>query len=564
MTRPQRWKPLRLAAVTLVTGALALAGCSQPTSQPSSPAASGGGDGKDYSNTLLTLPREDMGTFTRNFNPFSPNAAPMTQQAIYEPLLIFSATSGQTTPWLATEWKVGGDGKSVEFTIRPGVKWSDGEPLTADDVVYTFELQKKLLGGYEYVDKVSASGDKVTFAFNKAYSPALFEIGQHIIIPKHIWSTIKDPAKATNEKPVGSGPYTEITRFAAQAFELGKNPNYWQPDKQKIAGIKMLAFSGNDGANLAAVNGDVDWTDQFMPNIEKTFVAKDPAHRHYWFPPTGSMINWQLNTTKAPFNDPVVRKALSMAVDRDQVTKIGMNGYTVPADCTGLSGSYEKWKDTALRDKCEWTKLNVEKANQMLDEAGYAKNADGKRTLKDGKPFEFKFSVGATSSDWLSVANVIAQNMDAIGVTVKVDSPDWAQVVAGYEQGDFDSGIVWSPNDPAPYKYFAGMMSTRTVKPVGKKATDNHHRFGDPRADALLDKFSGTSDEATQKDAVNQLQQLFNENAPVIPLFPGPEWGAFNDLRFTGWPTEQNPYASLSARSVQTVLILTSLEPRKG
>ena len=93
MTRPQRWKPLRLAAVTLVTGALALAGCSQPASQPSSPAASGGGDGKDYSNTLLTLPREDMGTFTRNFNPFSPNAAPMTQQAIYEPLLIFSATT---------------------------------------------------------------------------------------------------------------------------------------------------------------------------------------------------------------------------------------------------------------------------------------------------------------------------------------------------------------------------------------------------------------------------------------------------------------------------------------
>lgn len=108
------------------------------------------------------------------------------------------------------------------------------------------------------------------------------------------------------------------------------------------------------------------------------------------------------------------------------------------------------------------------------------------------------------------------------------------------------------------------MMSPRTVKAVGKKATENYHRFGDPRTDALLDAFTGTSDEATQVDAVNRLQQLFDETAPVIPLFPGPEWGAFNSLRFTGWPTAENPYASLSARSQQTVLILTTLEPRKG
>ncbi|MCI1041560.1 ABC transporter substrate-binding protein, partial [Pseudomonas putida] len=80
-----------------------------------------------------------------------------------------------------------------------------------------------------------------------------------------------------------------------------KNPNYWQPEKQKIAGIKMLAFAGNDGANLAAANGDVDWAPQYIPNIEKTFVSKDKEHRQYWFPATGAMINWQLNTTKAPF-----------------------------------------------------------------------------------------------------------------------------------------------------------------------------------------------------------------------------------------------------------------------
>ena len=97
----------------------------------------------------------------------------------------------------------------------------------------------------------------------------------------------------------------------------------------------MLAFAGNDPANLATTNGETDWADQFIPDVENAFVAKDPEHRHYWFPPIDAMINWQLNTTKAPFDDVDVRKALSMAIDRDAITTVAMQGYTHPADCTG-------------------------------------------------------------------------------------------------------------------------------------------------------------------------------------------------------------------------------------
>lgn len=512
----------------------------------------------------MTIPRPDMGTFVRNFNPFAPTVNPMTQQSIYESLLVYNPADGKTTPWLASEWRAADDGKSVTFTLRDGVKWSDGQPFVPADVVISFALQKKIKGGFEYLDTVAAEGtNKVKFSFKTPWSPALFDVGQLTLLPDHIWSKIADPEKATNETPVGTGPYTEVDSFQAQSFVLKKNPNYWQPEKQKIAGIKMLAFAGNDGANLAAANGDVDWAPQYIPNIEKTFISKDPDHRKYWFPPTGSMISWQLNTTKAPFNDVDVRKALSMAVDRDQVTKIGMSGYTKPADCTGLSGNYETWKNKELQDNCEWTKLNVDEANKLLDKAGYPKGTGGKRTLKDGKPFEFKISVGASSSDWLSVANVISQNLAEVGVSVKVDSPDWAAVVAGYETGDFDSGIVWSANDPSPYKYFAGRMGTATVKPVGTKTFDNYHRFGDAKADALLAQFAAEADESKQKDIADKLQEAYNDVAPVVPLFSGPEWGAFNDTRFTGWPTQDNPYATLSATSPTTVLVLTSLEPRK-
>ncbi|MEJ1194182.1 ABC transporter substrate-binding protein [Pseudarthrobacter sp. CCNWLW207] len=557
MTQQRFLRPARITAATLAIGALLLTGCS---ANQGSTGASGGSS----ESALLTIPREDMGTFVQNFNPFAPTLNPMVQQSIYESLLIFNPANGETTPWLATEWQATEDGKSITFTLRDGVKWSDGQPLVAEDIAYTFELQKKIKGGYDYLENVAPEGtNKVKFNFSKPWSPALYDLGQLTILPKHIWSALADPEKDANAKPVGTGPYTEVDSFQAQSFVLKKNPNYWQPEKQKIAGIKMLAFAGNDGANLAAANGDVDWAPQYMPNIEKTFVSKDPEHRQYWFPATGAMINWQLNTAKAPFNDVDVRKALSMAVDRDQVTKIGMSGYAKPADCTGLSGNYEKWKSADVKDSCTWTKLDVDAANAVLDKAGYAKGADGKRTLKDGKPFEFKISVGASSSDWLSVANVISQNLAEIGVTAKVDSPDWAAVVASYETGDFDSGIVWSANDPSPYKYFNTSMGTATVKPVGTKTFDNYHRFGDAEADALLAEFAAEADESKQKDIAVKLQEEYNDAAPLVPLFSGPVWGAFNDTRFTGWPTEDNPYATLSERSPTTVLVLTSLEPRK-
>ena len=545
-------KAVLVAAAFAATAALALSGCSGGGS------TSAALDGSQ----LLTIPREDMGTFDRNFNPFSNPEFPMTQQAIYESMLVYNPADGSTTPWLATEWEVAPDSMGITYRLREGVKWSDGEPFTADDVVLSFDLQREIRGGFDYIDTVTAVDPlTVTFDFNQPFSPALLDIGQQIIVPAHIWSEVEDTTKFANEEPVGTGPYTEVISFQSQSFDLGKNPEYWQPEKQQIEGIRMLAFAGNDGANLAAANGDVDWAPQFIPNIEEAYVAKDPENRFYWFPPTGSMINWQFNTTKAPFDDADVRKALSMAVDREQVTEIGMQGYTSPADCTGLSGSYDTWRDDAVVESCTWTNRDLKGAGELLDAAGITLGADGKRVLPDGTPFAFDFSVGSTSSDWVSVGNVISQNLAELGVTVTVAAKDWGDVVAGYENGTFDSGIVWSANAPTPYQFYRGAMSTETIKPVGEQTFDNYHRYGTPEADALLAQFAAAPDEAAQQAAADQLQALFAADAPLAPLFPGPEWGAASNARFTGWPTEENPYATLSTRSRTTVLVLTTLEP---
>lgn len=175
--------PFRAGIALVATAALAmLAACAGPDQE-----GSVSGDGSDNASALLTIPREDMGTFSRNFNPFATAALPMTTQSIYEPMFIYSATNSEITPWLATEWTANDDATQVTFTLRDGVKWSDGEALTAQDVVTTFKLQKEIRGGFDYLDQVTAVDDHtVQFDFNTPYSPGLYEIGGQVIVPDHI------------------------------------------------------------------------------------------------------------------------------------------------------------------------------------------------------------------------------------------------------------------------------------------------------------------------------------------------------------------------------------------
>ena len=563
---PSRRRVLAGGAGGALAVLLAASGCSRSAAGP----------------RLLTIPREDMGTFTRNFNPFTTNSAPMTGQAVYEPLLIVNPLSGEITPWLAESWAMSDDAASLTFHLRPGVTWSDGRPLVAKDVVTTFAVHRAVSGGYDYLDSVTANNaTAVTLTFTRPCSVALQELGSQLIAPDHVWSAISEPAKYPNPDPVATGPFTKVTSFQAQSFDLMPNPTYWGNKRQdddvgdstsssatastadhaSVPGIRMLAFAGNDSANLAAVSGDVDWAPQYMADIQTAYIDKDPAHRHYWFPGADSTIQWTLNTTRAPYNDPAFRKALSQAVDRTTICATGMSGYAQPADPTGLGDSFRAWKDPAVAAAplCTYDKAAAAAA---LDAAGYALGADSKRLGLDGKPLALTISVGSTSSDWVSVAQIIVQNLADVGISTTIDSPDWSEVTAALETGTFETAVCWSSLGATPYTYYEATMSTQKVKPIGTHALENYHRFGDEQATALLSQFAATTDQARQIEICHQIQQRYADQLPVIPLFPGPVWGAYTDEHFTGWPSQDNPYASLSTRAATTVLVLNSLRPR--
>ncbi|WP_104987320.1 ABC transporter substrate-binding protein [Sorangium cellulosum] len=520
---------------------------------------------------VVTIAREQQATWVRNFNPLLSEGSVRfpTVAGIYEPMLVFNTMRGEYTPWLATQYTWSEGNRKLTFTMRPGVKWSDGQPFSARDVAFTFALLKKhpaldLSGVWKFIGGVTAKDDAtVEFTLRRPYVPGLSYIGHQPIVPEHKWKDVADPVTYTNENPVATGPFTEVRVFQNQVYELGKNPNYWQDGKPAVDGLRFPAYPSNDQVSLALTNGEIDWAGAFVPDVEQVFVAKDPANHHYWFPLVGGTATLYPNTTKKPFDDVRVRKAISMGIDRAQIVKIASNNYTHGADATGLDDSYERWRnDKAVAAGSSWVQFDVATANQMLDEAGYAVGPDGIRA-KDGRPMRFEINVVSGWSDWVRAVQIIAQNLKQIGIDATMKTYDFSAYFEALQKGTFDMAISWTTVEPTPYNFYRDLMSAELVKPVGEASARNWHRFGAREADSLFHAFEAATDPTEQKRILDAVQMIFVQAAPVIPLFKNPSWGECNTKRFTGFPTHRNPYAKLTPNNPpEYLLVLTELRPR--
>jgi peptide/nickel transport system substrate-binding protein len=518
---------------------------------------------------VLSISVEKQSAWVRNFNPLAPGEGARfpTRAGVYEPLLVFNTVAGEYVPWLATGYAWSDDHLSLRFTLRQA-RWSDGVHFTSADVVLTFGLLRDhraldQRNVWDFIQDVRAIDPlTVELRFRRVYVPGLADVAQQSIVPAHIWRDVADPVTFANPNPVGTGPFTEVLIFRNQVYELGKNPFYWQPGKPRVEALRFLAYPGNEQANLALVEGGVDWAGDFVPSVERTFVRRDPEHNHYWFPLVGSMAFLYANTARAPFDDVRVRRALSMGIDRPKIVDVAMYGYTRPADGTGLTDAYAAWRDPTIAAR-GWVTLDVAGANRLLDEGGYARGGDGVRRTHDGRPFRFDVEVVNGWSDWVRAGHVIAHDLRALGFDVKLRTYEFGAWYTRLGRGEFDLAIAWSVEGPNPYGFYRWLMSSRTVKPVGEMAGGNWHRFGDGAVDELLARFEMTADVPTQRALVAQLEARFVELAPAIPLFPNPAWGVFTTRRFEGFPSADRPYASLSPhREPERLLVLTTVAPR--
>ena len=201
--------------------------------------------------------------FTRSFNPYTGSVlnGGFFKGAIYEPLVIATvAGGGHVYPWLATSWKWTNGNKTLVLKIADNVKWSDGQPLTADDVVYSLKAGKQdkamdIIGlyrtGSNIVSIKKVAGNSVAITLKTPDSQFIAaNLNLQFVVPKHIWSKQAKPATFKNSKPVGSGPFTNITRLTTQDIVFSKNPTYWKAGSPKVPCLEYTETTSNDAALL--------------------------------------------------------------------------------------------------------------------------------------------------------------------------------------------------------------------------------------------------------------------------------------------------------------------------
>jgi peptide/nickel transport system substrate-binding protein len=231
-----------------------------------------------------------------------------------------------------------------------------------------------------------------------------------------------------------------------------------------------------------------------------------------------------------------------------------------------LSDAYVTAKNAdAVKAGEELVKLDVAKANALLDQAGLKKGADGMRATADGKPMKYDINVVTGWTDWVATVQIISRNLKDIGIDATVKPYDFSAWFERVRGGNYDISIGWvnGPTD-SPYRFYRNVMAGETVKPVGELAQDNWGRYSHKDIDPLFEQYAATSDPAQQKYFADRMQLAFVEDMPVVPLFPGPIWAEYNTSRITNFPSKDNPYALPTPNNPpEYLLVLTELKPAK-
>ncbi len=514
-------------------------------------AACGGGSSTSKSaskNSILNIVPSPKGDFTNGFSPYSSSANYGSQGMIYETLLFFNRMNGDVKPWLAQSYNFSNNATVLTFHLRTDVKWSDGQPFTSDDVAFTLNMLKQYPtadanGLWQYITQVQATNSStVVVTMKQAYTPLLWYLaGQTWIVSKHEYSSAGDPTKFSDNNPVGTGPFL-LKSFSPQLIDLKKNPNYWQPGKPAVSEIRYPSFNSNTSAELLLTRGDVDWTGLFTPNINQTYVSKDPTHNHYWFP-NRNIVMLYLNTAKAPFNQLAVRQAISDAIDRDKIYKIAESNYEPVSSPTGLvlpanqSNLNSAYANTSFS-------LDTARSAQLMASAGYTKGSDGIYADKSGKKLSFSINVVTGWTDWVTADQIIADNLKKIGIDARVNSISFNTYYSALQMGSFDMAISWTNPGPTPFYLYNSLLNSTNSAVVGKQASSNFERWINPTTDKLLTQYATTTNTTLQQQALNGLQQIMVEQLPSIPLVYGATWYEYSSRNFTGWPSASNAYAS--------------------
>ncbi|MGB9300021.1 MAG: ABC transporter substrate-binding protein [Anaerolineae bacterium] len=518
-----------------------------------------------------------------NWNPVMTWAYAMgTVGFCYETLFLYDPLTDEFIPWLAESGSWTSD-TVYEVTLREGISWTDGEPLTAEDVVFTFELGKFPTVPYStlwnWLESVEAVGDYgVKFTFSEAnYQEWAFLLYQNAIVPKHLWEgmTEEEVATGANENPVGTGPYLFET-YSEDRMVWVRNDNWWAIDLLgKSVAPKYIVDVVNSSNNVALgllLQGGLDLSNNFLPGVAS---LRDPGRgygieTYYPEPPYMLSANtaWLvLNLTKPPMDDPAFRRAVAFAIDVDKIVERVYGSIVKEASPTGLLPNWDKYIDQAVVDELGFS-YDPNEAKAILAAAGYEDvDGDGFVEAPDGSKIELSIIVPNGWTDWMESIRVIAEGAQAVGINLTPDFPDYGALVDARSSGNFDMLIN---NDKqvsnTPWTYYDYMFRLPILE---SQTTTNFGRYENQEAWDLVQELDRTAadDVEGMKAITSQLQEIHLTDLPIIPLWYNGMWAQWSNAVWTNWPgsaDDANHYLPATWNQywdMTAILMLTELQP---
>lgn len=508
---------------------------------------------------------------TTNYNPFSPTVLHGALGPIYEPLFFYNKTKDEEPIGLIGDsFEYNEDGTQITIKIKPDLKWSDGEPLTADDVVFSFQYEGTNPTGNGLVSAEATDDTTAVLTYSiPQYTTEFQRMGSTYILPRHIWEEITDFANETNEEPVGSGPYV-VDKTTSESYTLVANENYRDADELGVKKVQYIAVDNNQTAQDLLAAGELDWTGMFIPNpddvtgngkVEWINTPQDPTVLY-------TCSNAELGCTGAQ-TDVAVRQALNVAIDRTTIKDkafVGLTGDVSPAYT--LLPRDEKWLTDPAYEVSPQEADDAE-AGEILEAAGYTKGSSGIYE-KGGVPLELSLISVDGWTDYNDAAKLIAEQAEAAGIKITTSTVQWQEFVDARQSGEFElivGGVIGTTiADPFQiYRDWFGGTQVQSTGPVGQDIPANRwnfSRYNNPTVDAAIQSAIGTDDEAAKKELYATIQSEIVRDLPYIPLVINATQTFYNTKDYTGWPTEENLYAfPPSWGAIAAGYVLTQIKP---
>lgn len=518
--------------VAVVVAALVLAGCGTGGDNPASVAGADGGAGPVVAKEVVIAISGDEGTLT----PYTQNSGYPGSNLValvYDKLLELDKDN-KPQPLLASKLETAPDSSSFTLTLRDGVKWQDGRPFTAQDVLFSVGYYQKHANAdsapqLKDLKNVTADRNKVTFTL-KSPDPEFPSrlLADMRILPQHIWDKIKDPETATAKQAIGTGPFKLVSYKKDQGYELVANPDYAM-GKPKIDKIKIKVIPQPQTALAGLRTGEVSMFSGTVPEEQASSLEKQRGAKVVRGPGFTSTL-LAFNNQRAPFDNAKVRTAIADAIDTPKLVGTVLRG-------RGVVGSAGFWHPKAPGATMIEKPYDVSKANALLDEVGATAGADGIRVL-DGKPMKFDLLVQASNPARIRTAELVRDMLKVVGIVVSIQSMDSDSLDAKvWPDYDVSHGRNY---DMTMWGWSAPVMLDSTKLP---SLVDSDTVLGrlnitgtkDPEMDRLSDQLRATTTQAARREVLGQLEKQVAQKMPFVTLYYPDGAFAYRQDVFDGW-----------------------------